>query len=194
MEASEAVIIQRILDGDPDEYRALMDQCFHSVFRIAYRITGNEADAEEVAQEAFLRGFSSLSTFKQDSTFMTWMRRITINTSINFVACRNRDLARIGPRIAEDESPQEGTVQVFDRAAGPEQLLFASEAAALRATAMAALTPMERTAFTLRHMEDIPLAEIASALNVPINSVKQAVFRAVNKLRHSLSPLAGGMR
>jgi RNA polymerase sigma-70 factor (ECF subfamily) len=59
---------------------------------------------------------------------------------------------------------------------------------------MSTLTPMERTAFTLRHMEDVPLAEIAEALHVPVNSVKQAVFRAVGKLRLSLAPLAGGMR
>jgi RNA polymerase sigma-70 factor (ECF subfamily) len=59
---------------------------------------------------------------------------------------------------------------------------------------MAGLTPMERTAFTLRHMEELPMAEIATALRVPVNSVKQAVFRAVSKLRLSLAPLAGGIR
>ncbi len=59
---------------------------------------------------------------------------------------------------------------------------------------MVSLTPMERTAFTLRHMEDVPLAEIAEALRVPTNSVKQAVFRAVGKLRRSLQPALGGMR
>ena len=56
------------------------------------------------------------------------------------------------------------------------------------------LSPMERTAFTLRHMEDIPMAEIATALNVTTNSAKQAVFRAVSKLRQSLMPIAGGIR
>jgi RNA polymerase sigma-70 factor (ECF subfamily) len=72
--------------------------------------------------------------------------------------------------------------------------LLDREATSLRQAAMAALTPMERTAFTLRHMEDLPIAEIASALNIPANSAKQAVFRAVSKLRRSLAPLAGGLR
>ena len=63
-----------------------------------------------------------------------------------------------------------------------------------QAAAMAELTPMERTAFTLRHMEDIPMAEIAAALNITTNSAKQAVFRAVSKLRRSLTPIAGGLR
>jgi len=63
----------------------------------------------------------------------------------------------------------------------------------LRNDALAALTPMERTAFTLRHMEDLPIAEIAAALHVPANSAKQAVFRAVAKLRRSLAPIAGDL-
>jgi RNA polymerase sigma-70 factor, ECF subfamily len=194
MEETEAAAIQRILDGDPDEYRVLMDRHFHSVFRMAFRVTGNESDAEEAAQEAFLRAYNKLSTFKQDSSFLTWMRRIAINTSISLVERRNRDLGHNAPRVADEGSAREGTVQVLDRAAGPEQLVFAAEALTLRERAMAALTPMERTAFTLRHMEDLPLAEIATALNIPTNSVKQAVFRAVSKLRQSLAPLAGGMR
>lgn len=194
MEETEAVVIQRILAGDPDEYRVLMDRHFRAVFRLAFRVTGNESDAEEAAQEAFVRAYNKLSTFKQDASFLTWITRIAMNTSINLVERRNRDLAHDGLRIADNGSAREGHVQIFDGAAGPEQLLFAAQAANLRETAMAALTPMERTAFTLRHMEDLPLAEIATALNVPTNSVKQAVFRAVGKLRLSLAPLAGGMR
>ena len=191
---NEAVVIERILGGNRDEYRILMDRHFRSVFRIAFRVTGNESDAEEAAQEAFLRAYNKLSTFKQDSSFSTWINRIAMNTSINLVERRKRDLARHAPRIADTASAREGTVQVLDGAAGPEQVLFAAQAAALRETAMSALTPMERAAFTLRHMEDLPLAEIATALRVPTNSVKQAIFRAVAKLRHSLAPLAGGMR
>ena len=68
-------------------------------------------------------------------------------------------------------------LQVADGQAGPERLLLAGEARTLRQEAMAALTPMERTAFTLRHMEDMGIAEIAEALKVPANSAKQAVFR-----------------
>ncbi len=76
----------------------------------------------------------------------------------------------------------------------PEGELLNREAVSLRQAAMDQLTPMERTAFTLRHMEDIPMAEIAAALNVTTNSAKQAVFRAVSKLRQSLMPIAGGIR
>ncbi len=194
MDNVEKDAIRQTLAGNRDAYRVLMDRHFRAVFRVAFRVTGNEADAEEAAQESFLRAYNKLSTFRQDAHFSTWIIRIAMNTSINLVERRNRDLSRHGSRIADETSAADGTIQLADSAAGPEQILFDAESATLRHAAMAALTPMERTAFTLRHMEDLPLAEIATALNIPTNSVKQAVFRAVSKLRLSLAPLAGGIR
>jgi RNA polymerase sigma-70 factor, ECF subfamily len=194
MDKAETEAIRDVLAGDRDAYRVLMDRHFCSVSRIAFRITGNEADAEEAAQEAFLRAYNKLPSFRQDSTFSTWIMRITMNTAINLVERRNRDLSYHAPRIADEPSTTNHTVRIADRQAGPEGILLNREATSLRRTAMAELTPMERTAFTLRHMEDVPMAEIATALNVTTNSAKQAVFRAVSKLRRSLTPLAGGLR
>ena len=194
MDQAEIKTIKQILAGDRDAYRVLMDRHFPAVFRIAFRITGDTTDAEEAAQEAFLRGYNKLASFRQEAQFSTWITRIAMNTSINLVERRNRDLSRFGSRVAEETSAAEATTQVADGSAGPERLFFDGEVAGLRHAAMAALTPMERAAFTLRHMEDVSMAEIATALNIPANSVKQAVFRAVSKLRRSLAPLAGGIR
>jgi RNA polymerase sigma-70 factor (ECF subfamily) len=194
MDKTETEAIRQILAGDRDAYRVLMDRHFYSVLRVTFRITGNEADAEEAAQEAFLRAYNKLPSFRQDSAFATWMVRIAMNTAINLVERRNRDLSYHAPRIADEPLVGDNTVRVADSDGGPEGALLDREATSLRQAAMAALTPMERTAFTLRHMEDLPIAEIASALNIPANSAKQAVFRAVSKLRRSLAPLAGGLR
>ena len=193
MEKPEQATIRRVLDGDRDAYRVLVDEHFQFAFRLAFRITGNAEDAEEVAQEAFLRAYTKLSTFRFDSTFSTWVNRIAMNTALNLVERRKRDLLHTGQSMADDTAPN-GTLQIADTHAGPERLLLAGEFRALREAAMAALTPMERTAFTLRHMEEMPIAEIALALRVPANSAKQAVFRAVGKLRRSLAPTfaAGG--
>jgi RNA polymerase sigma-70 factor (ECF subfamily) len=171
-----------------------MDRHFCSVARVAFRITGNETDAEEAAQEAFLRAYNKLPSFRQDSAFSTWIMRIAMNTAINLVERRKRDLSYHAPRIADEPSIADHTVRIADRQAGPEASLLNREATSLRQAAMAELTPMERTAFTLRHMEDVPMAEIAAALNITSNSAKQAVFRAVSKLRRSLTPIAGGLR
>ena len=194
MDKAETEAIRDVLAGDRDAYRVLMDRHFCSVTRVAFRITGNEADAEEAAQEAFLRAYNKLPTFRQDSTFSTWIMRITMNTAINLVERRKRDLSYHAPRIEDEVSNTNHTVRVADHQAGPEVSLLHREAVSLRQAAMAELTPMERTAFTLRHMEDVPMAEIATALNVTSNSAKQAVFRAVSKLRRSLTPIAGGLR
>jgi RNA polymerase sigma-70 factor (ECF subfamily) len=194
MDKAETEAIRAVLAGDRDAYRVLMDRHFSSVARVAFRITGNEADAEEAAQEAFLKAYNKLPNFRQDSAFSTWIMRIVMNTAINLVERRNRDLSYHAPRIADEPVAAEHTVRVADGQAGPENVLLSREATTLRRAAMAELTPMERTAFTLRHMEDVPMAEIAAALNVTTNSAKQAVFRAVSKLRRSLAPVAGGLR
>jgi RNA polymerase sigma-70 factor (ECF subfamily) len=117
-----------------------------------------------------------------------------MNTAINLVERRKRDLSYHAPRIADEPSATDNTVSIADRQAGPEISLLNQEAVSLRQAAMAELTPMERTAFTLRHMEDVPMSQIAAALNITSNSAKQAVFRAVSKLRRSLTPIAGGLR
>ena len=194
MDKAEKEAIRDVLAGNRDAYRVLMDRHFGTVTRIAFRITGNEADAEEAAQEAFLRAYNKLPSFRQDSAFSTWITRIAMNTAINLVERRNRDLSYQGPRIADEFSPANHTVRVADTQPNPEGALLNREADSLRQAAMNQLTPMERAAFTLRHMEDIPMAEIAIALNVTANSAKQAVFRAVSKLRQSLMPIAGGIR
>ena len=194
MDRAETEAIREVLGGNRDAYRVLMDRHFCSVTRVAFRITGNEADAEEAAQEAFLRAYNKLPSFRQDSAFSTWIMRIVMNTAINLVERRNRDLSYHAPRIADEPSANDHTVRIADGKAGPEGVLLNREAVSLRHSAMAELTPMERTAFTLRHMEDVSMAEIAAALNVTSNSAKQAVFRAVSKLRRSLTPVAGGVR
>lgn len=193
MMKADADAIERVLAGDRDAYRILMDRHFCAVHRIAFRITGNREDAEDAAQEAFLRAYNKLPGFRRDSSFSTWITRIAMNTAINLVERRNRDLQQHGPRIADSDSAMEQTVQVADGLPGPERCLLDHEVTVLRNQALAALTPMERAAFTLRHMEELPIAEIAAALNVPANSAKQAVFRAVGKLRRSLAPVAGGL-
>lgn len=193
MDKAETEAIREVLAGNRDAYRVLMDRHLFSVTRVAFRITGNEADAEEAAQEAFLRAYNKLPGFRQDSAFATWIMRIAMNTAINLVERRKRDLSYYASR-EEEPSADIRTVQIVDRQAGPETALLNREVVSLRQAAMAELTPMERTAFTLRHMEDVPMAEIATALNITSNSAKQAVFRAVSKLRRSLAPIAGGFQ
>jgi len=178
-------VIRRVLGGDRDAYRVLMERHFATIYRVTLRITGNDQDAEEAAQEAFLRAYNKLPDFRQTAGFGTWVYRIAMNCSLNLVERRSRE-ASWNAAPLENESGGEMFASHSER--GPEQALLDSEATRLREQAMQQLTPMERTAFVLRHMEDQPIDVIAKALNVPANSAKQAVFRAVAKLRNALRP------
>lgn len=194
MDKVEQNAIRDTLRGDPDCFRILVDLHYAAVFRVAFRITGHAQDAEEVAQEAFLRAYNKLATFQQNSTFLTWIHRIAMNTALNFVERRTRDRSLIAQPFTHDPSASHAPLDPVDPHASPEHLLLDREAHTLREAGMSELTPMERTAFTLRHLEGLPIPDIAAALHVPANSAKQAVFRAVTKLRRSLAPLAGGLR
>ena len=185
MENLEQLAIRRTLAGDRDAFRVLMDRHLPAVLRMTYRITGNPEDAEEAAQEAFLRAYNKLPDFREHAAFGTWVYRIAMNCSLNLIERRSRDLNWNAAPIDTPSSPE--TTPVSARPT-PEAELLNNEALRRREHAMLTLTPMERTAFVLRHMEDQPLQIIADALGVPVNSAKQAVFRAVAKLRRELAP------
>jgi RNA polymerase sigma-70 factor, ECF subfamily len=185
MKNIEQEAIRSILAGDRDAYRVLMERHLPAVLRATLRITGNTVDAEEAAQEAFLRAYNKLPEFREQAAFGTWVYRIAMNCALNLVERRSRDLG--WNAVALDGEPRAGDLAVSHQPT-PEAALLDREAVSQRERAMQALTPMERTAFVLRHMEEQSLEVIATALGVPVNSAKQAVFRAVSKLRRELAP------
>lgn len=186
MDQVEQEAIRRVLAGDRDAYRVLMERHFSAVLRVSLRITGSAVDAEEAAQEAFLRAYNKLPEFRGKAAFGTWVYRIAMNCSLNLVERRRRDLG--WNAVPLDDAPGAENMAV-SRWPTPEAELLGQEALTQREAAMLMLTPMERTAFVLRHMEDQPMSVIAEALGVPLNSAKQAVFRAVAKLRRELAPV-----
>ena len=186
MDDVEQEAIRRVVAGDRDAYRVLMERHLPAVLRVTLRITGDPGDAEEAAQEAFLRAYNKLPEFRAEAAFGTWVYRIAMNCSLNLVERRTRDLGWNAVPLDGGEGQENIAVE---RGLTPEGALLDSEALSQRERAMSALTPMERTAFVLRHMEGQPINIIAEALGVPENSAKQAVFRAVAKLRKELRPV-----
>jgi RNA polymerase sigma-70 factor (ECF subfamily) len=178
--------IRAVLSGDKEAYGALVVRHSHSLFRVAFRITGNEADADDVVQEAFLRGYQKLEGFESRSNFSTWIYRIAVRCALDKVSGRKADERS---RVSEENDPEQDAVQVADKAAGPDRLLLSGEINALQQAAMQGLTATEQTAFVLRHMEDCSTEEIGAALGIAPNAAKQAVFRAVHKMRSRLSSL-----
>jgi RNA polymerase sigma-70 factor (ECF subfamily) len=186
MGKSDHEAVRAVLDGDKEAYGALVVRHSHSLFRVAFRITGNEADADDVVQEAFLRGYRKLHTFESRANFGTWIYRIAVRCALDKLKTSKPNEAS---RVAEEADPELDDVQVADVAAGPERILLSGEIGAMQEAAMRGLSPTERTAFILRHMEDYSGEEIAAALGIAPNAAKQAVFRAVQKMRLRLSAL-----
>jgi RNA polymerase sigma-70 factor (ECF subfamily) len=188
MQGSDHSVIRAVLAGDKEAYGALVRAHSATVFRVAFRIVGNDADAEEVVQEAFLRGYQRLESYQQRSAFGTWIYRIAVNCALNRIS-QSGIVAEY--RHGEESDSEERTVQVAAQGADPERELLSQEISAAQNMAMQRLTPTEKTAFVLRHLEDRSIAEIAGVLEIAPNAAKQAVFRAVQKLRRELAPLRG---
>ena len=188
MQGNEHSVVRAVLAGDKEAYGALVRAYSATVFRVAFRITGNEADAEEIVQEAFLRGYQRLESYERRSAFGTWIYRIAVNCALNRVS---RPGIEAEYRHGDETDPGEKTVQVATHDADPERVLLSQEISAAQQTAMQRLTPTEKCAFVLRHLEDRSMSEIAEVLEIAPNAAKQAVFRAVQKLRRELAPLRG---
>ena len=186
MDMEDQAAIQAVLAGDKEAYAALVVRHSGKLFRVAFRITGNEADAEDVVQETLLRGYRKLESFEFRSDFGTWIYRIAVRCALDRIGGSKVDEST---RIAETTDGEQDKVQIADQAAGPERLLLSGEIGAMQVIAMHALSPTERTAFVLRHLEDRTTEEIAAAMGIPPNTAKQSVFRAVQKLRRRLATL-----
>jgi RNA polymerase sigma-70 factor, ECF subfamily len=186
MGGNDQAAIQAVLSGDKDAYQSLVLHHSRTLFRVAFRITGNEADADEVVQDAFLRGYRKLESFESRANFGTWIYRIAVRCALDKIHGRKTGDSS---RVADESDPEENQIQVADEAPGPERLLLSGEIAAIQRAAMHSLTPTERAAFVLRHMEDRSTEEIAASLGIRPNAAKQAVFRAVQKLRRRLAAL-----
>jgi RNA polymerase sigma-70 factor, ECF subfamily len=187
---SDAIAVERTLAGDRDAYRVLVERHSHNLFRLAYRMTGNQHDAEEVVQEAFLRAYQKLGQFAARSNFGTWVYRIAANYAIDRMRQRQKEDARRETPRAESRDGMENDPlnHVEDKAPTPERLTQSIELRKQMELALAALSDAERTAFVMRHWEGCGIEEIAGVLKSSSNATKNTVFRAVQKLRHALQP------
>jgi RNA polymerase sigma-70 factor, ECF subfamily len=185
MDATEAAAdLARARQGDSEAFRALVERHSQRVFRLAFRMTGNEQDAEDVVQESFLRAYRQLGRFESRANFGTWLYRIVANCSVDLMRARQ---ARHDQVRAEPLEPVAQTSAVGGP--DPERLATSAEIKRRVQQALGALSPLERAAFTLRHYEGRSIDEIGRTLGLGTSAAKHSVFRAVKKLRVALQPL-----
>jgi RNA polymerase sigma-70 factor (ECF subfamily) len=184
----DTAAVAKVLSGDKDAFRILVERYSRDIFRVAFRLMANEQDADDAVQETFLRAYRSLERFEKRSQFGTWIYRITVNCCYDLLEKRNGN-ATMCPDRSQKDGAQPLEECIASDAPTPERLLMNRETGESLRKVLDRLTPLERVAFLMRHFEGKSIHEIAQALEVRSNAAKQSVFRAVGKLRRELEIL-----
>jgi len=171
--------IIRAQKGDMNAFCALVDAYKERTVRIAFSLTGNLADAQDIAQEAFVRVFGKIKNFKFNSKFSTWLYRVTVNVSRDFLRNRKRSRLVFGSQETHAYSV---------RAEGPDpaKRLMDKELGHKIDNAVLALPEKQQVAFILKYKQDMAVGEIAQILDVSVATVKVHLFRAIHALQKKL--------
>ncbi|HMK08739.1 MAG TPA: sigma-70 family RNA polymerase sigma factor [Anaerolineales bacterium] len=177
-EASDRWLVQRTRGGDIDAFGELVRRYQSSVYGVCYRLLGDSAEAEDLAQEAFLRAFRRLASYDADRPFGPWMRRVAANLTLNALQRR-----RPAPLEWEDEADQIGG----DPEEMPEQAGERSALAERLRAGLLRLPEAYRAVIELRHYQDMSYEEMASALGIGVGDVRTRLFRARRMMARWLS-------
>jgi RNA polymerase sigma-70 factor (ECF subfamily) len=191
MEMTDASFVARARAGDADAFRVLVERHSRALFRVAFRMTGNQQDAEDVVQESFLRAFKQLAKFDLRASFGTWLYRIAANCSLDMMRARKRRSEHVA---GNEEGAEEVVLSLPSLDPSPERMTLSGEVRQRVLEAMNDLSATERTAFVLRHFEGMCMEEVSRVLECQPGAAKHSVFRAVQKLRRSLEPLVSAAR
>ena len=181
MHLDDAAAVAQAMAGDEEAFRFLVERHSRSVYRLAYRMTGSAADAEDVVQDTFVRAYRQLARFEARSNFGTWLYRIGFNCAIDHLRSRPHREAGKAPEVLDRLAPA---------ATGPstEDLVFAGQISDRVQAALNELSEQERAAFLMRHYHGCSIEEICNALDLRTNAAKHSIFRAVKKMRIALGP------
>ena len=165
---SDNEVVRRVREGQVREFRILVDRYQQGVFRLAYRILGRREDAEDAAQDTFVRAFRSIHTYSDTGAFWPWVRRIAVNCSI---------------KKLPQEFPSDAVERILDIEQPPieAEVFRECELQELR-KAIAGLPESYRTAAVLRYQEDLSIAEIAELLDQPAGTIRVRLHRALKML------------
>jgi RNA polymerase sigma-70 factor (ECF subfamily) len=179
----EAHWIAKARAGDALAFRRLVDANAASMFRVCARITGDRVLAEDAVQEALINAFRHLADFDGRSAFSTWLYRIAVNAALAQV--RKRRYLEV-PWPQHEEDGEAMPLDAADESPTPDRHAMSAEIRRDVETELSRMTAIERAAFVLRHQEGRSLEEISAALSLNVSAAKQAIFRAVHKLRAAL--------
>ncbi|MGH2522215.1 MAG: sigma-70 family RNA polymerase sigma factor [Anaerolineales bacterium] len=178
-DASDRALALRARRGDADAFGELVRRYQTSVFNVCYRLLGERREAEDLAQEAFIRAYERLATYDPDRPFGPWMRRVAANLCLNRLEGTRSQLASVSLDEERDDPPAARETEPEPRREQAEQ------AQALRA-AILSLPSHYRVVIELRHFQELSYDEIAQTLRLPVSDVKSHLFRARKALAQKL--------
>lgn len=182
--SSDGKLAAATLRGSPEAYGELVRRHQTAVYNVAFRLVGERQAALDVTQDAFVRAYRSLQTFKQDLPFGPWIKRIATNVALSWLE-RRAPLVSL-PRRQNESGEDTGEETLSDESAEPERVYLEGEAAQALRGAILALPVHYRAVVELRHFQDLAYDDIAATLGIPLSDVKSHLFRARRMLRDRL--------
>jgi RNA polymerase sigma-70 factor (ECF subfamily) len=187
MSELERSLLRRLRDRDERAFRELIDDHRDRVFNITYRMLGNRAEAEDVAQEVFITVFKTIESFREESKFSTWLYRVTVNHCKNRIKYLARRHDRDRDELDETSQATNGAVNGAPvRAAQPDKALASMQMEKLLQQAIADLDDDQRAVVILRDVEDLSIEEICEITGLPDGTVKSRLHRARLVLRKKM--------
>ena len=177
--AEHAILVQRYQDGDIGVFDTIYERYHKHIYNTAYCFTCNYEDARDISQEVFIKIYKSLNNLREGSNFHIWLRKITVNTCIDYLRQRKY----------EQEPYDQENRQIEDVGGGvPDSLVEGAELLCVITEAVDRLSEKQRKAFMLRHYEGLPIKDISKRLNCSEGAVKANISFAAQKLRKMISP------
>jgi RNA polymerase sigma-70 factor (ECF subfamily) len=176
-EESDLVLVKRVQRGDKTAFDLLVRKYQHKVVKLVLRYVRNPAEAEDIAQEAFIKAYRALPQFRGDSAFYTWMYRIAINTAKNSLASRDRSPIAYDLDLTDPEESHSVQTKLQDPDT-PEGMALTEEIRGIVNSAIEGLPEELKTAIVLRELDGLSYEEIAAAMECPVGTVRSRIFRA----------------
>jgi RNA polymerase sigma-70 factor, ECF subfamily len=184
-------LVQRVQKGDKTAFDLLVRKYQHKVVKLVTRYLRDPSDAEDVAQEAFIKAYRAIPQFRGDSAFYTWLYRIAINTAKNAIVSRDRSPVDFDLDLQNVEESNSMQLRLADSET-PESLLQTEEIRTTVNEAIEALPEDLRTAIVLRELEGLSYEDIAQAMDCPVGTVRSRIFRAREAIDKRLSEVFEG--
>jgi RNA polymerase sigma-70 factor (ECF subfamily) len=186
---NDAELIRAAQQGDKAAFEELVRQYDQPVLRLALHLTGSEQEAQDIYQEAFLKAYRNLASFRFECSFYTWVYRIVTNLCMDALRRKKVRREESSVRTGEDGESFDLLDQVADGRAGPEHELQSKQIGLRLQQALSKLSPRERMVFEMKHYQGLKLKTIGEALNTTEETAKNTLFRATQKLRAALADL-----